>query len=625
MDVKIDPSSTSVPHIHNFAHYGGRRLGIVAAVGYLGLALYAAWISAWGVALIGIGGAVLMPFLVPGAWWVGNTLRQFTAPDVILTSGMKDTLKQRVFWLVGPQLIASFLVAGVPVVLVSDSLKKAQQASQDRAETRARERETQKALATIKETQARREQKLAEFPKIDKSGESEFRGQVARVCGSLGLPLAACLAEELLETTCESAGFRLDPPLKEIGLVPMRIGLAARKASDEEIAQIILPRFPILAARATVNNTAYVASELPCAAQHTSADLNRQVSAVMRAMVFKAKSISHSKLHDLVWDWMVDANGVSAMVQSVGPYPFTTPSEAFVRSWNGSLAAISAREQQLASEVAAVEAQIRWEQGVVAAFNADQQKLKAPMSQPEPGILIRDPSREEVAALGLSGPSVRVGEFHMPRSVATVVYSVVQPGGALVAKLLDQNASIRATLAVRARSVGSAAWPVEREVAFPLPIGDVSTGTSEIARMAWLVPWGGTCRFLIPARASATLGMPGLDLQKDVVVECSWRELWIPLQPGREQVQREAIMLLRDRISDMFGDRFVPAADPGSQGLPMSAIGLIEAKTENLASVLPDVEAIAKLVEEQKARILDVPPPEAKFPEGVEASVPVKW
>lgn len=47
---------------------------------------------------------------------IGNKIRVYTHPNAILTSGIADTFKQRIFWQIGPQLIG--VIAGVLIGLV---------------------------------------------------------------------------------------------------------------------------------------------------------------------------------------------------------------------------------------------------------------------------------------------------------------------------------------------------------------------------------------------------------------------------------------------------------------------------------------------------------------------------
>lgn len=95
---------------------GGTAVGIATAIMYAALLGIALWNKAWVPALLSTVGAAAAPFLTPVAWRIGNTLRKSTAPDAVITGGMGETLKQRVFWLVGPQLIAC-LTLNLPVLI----------------------------------------------------------------------------------------------------------------------------------------------------------------------------------------------------------------------------------------------------------------------------------------------------------------------------------------------------------------------------------------------------------------------------------------------------------------------------------------------------------------------------
>lgn len=74
---------------------------------------------AWFVVLIGRAGfkagvnALMFALVAPIAWVVGNASRKFVMPGAYFASGVKDLFKQRLFWMVGPQSIPVFMVAGL--------------------------------------------------------------------------------------------------------------------------------------------------------------------------------------------------------------------------------------------------------------------------------------------------------------------------------------------------------------------------------------------------------------------------------------------------------------------------------------------------------------------------------
>lgn len=115
-NIRRKPGRTSSPRIESFVENGGIRVGIASAIVYAALLGIALWHKAWVPALLSAVGVAAAPFLTPIAWRVGNTLRKSTAPDAVITGGMGETLKQRIFWLVGPQLIAC-LILNLPVLV----------------------------------------------------------------------------------------------------------------------------------------------------------------------------------------------------------------------------------------------------------------------------------------------------------------------------------------------------------------------------------------------------------------------------------------------------------------------------------------------------------------------------
>ena len=115
-NIRRRPGRTSSPRIESFVENGGTGVGIATAIFYVVVLAFALWNKAWVPALLGAVGAASAPFLTPIAWKIGNTLRKSTAPDAVITGGMAETLRQRVFWLVGPQLIAC-VVLNLPVLI----------------------------------------------------------------------------------------------------------------------------------------------------------------------------------------------------------------------------------------------------------------------------------------------------------------------------------------------------------------------------------------------------------------------------------------------------------------------------------------------------------------------------
>jgi hypothetical protein len=115
-NIRRKPGRASNPRIGNFVENGGARVGLATCMIYMVVLAIALWNKAWVPALLGAVGAAAAPFLTPVAWKIGNTLRKSTAPDAVITGGMGETLKQRIFWLVGPQLIAC-AVLNLPVLI----------------------------------------------------------------------------------------------------------------------------------------------------------------------------------------------------------------------------------------------------------------------------------------------------------------------------------------------------------------------------------------------------------------------------------------------------------------------------------------------------------------------------
>lgn len=50
--------------------------------------------------------------------YIGDLLRKAVHPDVIFSSGMTDMLKQKIFWLIGPQFIGGAIGAFVGAAII---------------------------------------------------------------------------------------------------------------------------------------------------------------------------------------------------------------------------------------------------------------------------------------------------------------------------------------------------------------------------------------------------------------------------------------------------------------------------------------------------------------------------
>ena len=44
------------------------------------------------------------------AWRIGDFLRKFAAPSLYATNGFQDLIIKRIFWTVGPQVVALFVL-----------------------------------------------------------------------------------------------------------------------------------------------------------------------------------------------------------------------------------------------------------------------------------------------------------------------------------------------------------------------------------------------------------------------------------------------------------------------------------------------------------------------------------
>ena len=104
--------------------------GLVLAVASIVYAMFSPKVS------IGFLGSIYyliaVPFFIGTGAYLGHLVRDYTQPDFIMTSGLGDTFKQKVFWKMGPQLIGAFLglmatdglhktMFGPPVIQVSDA------------------------------------------------------------------------------------------------------------------------------------------------------------------------------------------------------------------------------------------------------------------------------------------------------------------------------------------------------------------------------------------------------------------------------------------------------------------------------------------------------------------------
>ena len=77
------------------------------------------WSIVWSIAIyflideVGIGYTLLNIPISFVAYLLGDAFRRFTAPDAFLTTGAWDTFGKKIFWLVGPQVIAMAIGSGV--------------------------------------------------------------------------------------------------------------------------------------------------------------------------------------------------------------------------------------------------------------------------------------------------------------------------------------------------------------------------------------------------------------------------------------------------------------------------------------------------------------------------------
>ena len=70
-----------------------------------------------GIALISCG-VLYFLFLNKLAWGIGNTVRKWVMPTAYLSTDATDAFRQKIFWNVGPQFMATFFTWGALLWLV---------------------------------------------------------------------------------------------------------------------------------------------------------------------------------------------------------------------------------------------------------------------------------------------------------------------------------------------------------------------------------------------------------------------------------------------------------------------------------------------------------------------------
>jgi hypothetical protein len=333
--LKTGVSETSNTMVNSAIRNGGYRVGIVAAVPFLLLSVYALWLLAWKALVICVAATVLMPVLAPIAWAVGDAIRRAAAPEAVVTTGLADTLKQRAFWLLGPQLIACGLVVGVPLLLMIPLFREARalpelrkmQARQEEVATR------QRARATA----------LAKVPTLDAASEQEFRTRVRDACSRRSLPLGDCVGSVILGANCVQVGIAIPADFrwpdeysidKTRGTIPVHNVLATGLPAAEAMDKLVLHGFLLAITRFCDEDVqGSPTSDSPCAGR-SSNWLTAEVGEALGRTYFEARGIPYSGVEKWVWDTIAAANGPCYVAKAMGPYPFDRCSDAFVQTWD---------------------------------------------------------------------------------------------------------------------------------------------------------------------------------------------------------------------------------------------------------------------------------------------------
>jgi hypothetical protein len=86
------------------------------------------------------GAAVVFFILGPVAWRIGNAFRKFARPDMFFARGALDIAQKKLFWMVGPQIVAMgalFWVIMMGVWVYSDNVPRHQVSTHDFTESRS--------------------------------------------------------------------------------------------------------------------------------------------------------------------------------------------------------------------------------------------------------------------------------------------------------------------------------------------------------------------------------------------------------------------------------------------------------------------------------------------------------
>lgn len=161
------------PDAHKSGEPSSPLLVIVRWVGTGVVAFYtlkALFAGAFWTTVLGLAFTVGCYYLIPLAWWLGDAFRRFVRPDFYITSSTSELFYQRIFWMVGPQLVATFSLCAITAVV----LDKATEATRVDKEGRA-------ALKRLDKVNKEQTAELERMKKAEDDKKAESEAEVAKV------------------------------------------------------------------------------------------------------------------------------------------------------------------------------------------------------------------------------------------------------------------------------------------------------------------------------------------------------------------------------------------------------------------------------------------------------------
>lgn len=347
MEIHIDPTGVSSPEGKRRLSLLPKRFATVMSALMLACMCWSIVETAWLAAGIALLSAVLIYPCSRLGWRIGEALRDLFAPDAVVTAGVGDLVKQRLFWLVGPQAIFALvpLLIGIGFwVGPHEAVARPKRDSRHYQAVEARNKADRAKLV------------------VDPVRVESIHAQLVSLANAAGLPCANCLANDVLAAEAwaqprfppvfGSWDYPLPASLAKLDHVPMRVALTFTVPSEEQLNQLLVRAFwerrwfsepsPVAAGDSWATELTAAGDNDACRQEIQNigeVKLRKIVFSRAKLLFLKLRPIGHPVLREglkptaEVWDAISREKGEDWVWEQMRGVPFANPTLEFQAEW----------------------------------------------------------------------------------------------------------------------------------------------------------------------------------------------------------------------------------------------------------------------------------------------------